>query len=103
MLKVYGYSDDVICIEGAAHPDNEIGCYDEDVRLWFSDGTRAMVHYGKPGIGGVWSITLERRGTANPILTQCDDEDAEVYSDILEIDALLTACEKHEARREVLP
>nr|DAD97014.1 MAG TPA: hypothetical protein [Myoviridae sp. ctr0w28] len=86
MVKVYGASDDLVEIEGSTYEDDEIGCWDRDVLIDFVDGTRIRVHYGKPGLG-VWAIMVEKQGTAPQILTECSDEDADIYSDVFEIDA----------------
>ena len=39
---------------------------------------------------GVWWIKVNRKGTAPQKLTVCEDEDAEIYSDIFEIDSEIT-------------
>ena len=85
--KVYGYSDDLVEVEGEKRHGAEIECYDSDVFVRFKDGTEIKVTYGKPGYGGVWGITVENKGSAEQKLTECFDEDADVYSDIFEIDA----------------
>ena len=36
MLKVYGQSDDLVIIEGAKYPDDEIDCFNRDVRITFA-------------------------------------------------------------------
>lgn len=91
MLKVYGVSDDLVEIDGAAYPADEIGCYGGDVAVVFTDGTVAKVSYPKrPGLG-VWKIEVETVGKANMTLTECFDEDADPYSDVLEIDAELAS------------
>ena len=87
MVKVYGASDDLVEIEGSKYKEDEIGCYDSDVRIWFDDGTVILVHYGKPDCDGVWSIKVEKRGYAKQMLQICEDENADIYSDILEIDS----------------
>ena len=92
MVKVYGCSDDLVEIEGSTYKEDEIGCYDRDVLLYFVDGTVIRAHYGKPGLG-VWKITVQERGSAPQILTECEDEDADIYSDIFEISAEIR---KHE-------
>lgn len=84
MIRVYGYSDDLVEIEGAFA--DEIGCYNRNVRIAFRDGTKILIGYGKPGLG-VWWIVVEKQGTAPQKLTVCEDEDAEIYSDIFEIDS----------------
>ncbi len=38
MLKVYGCSDDLVEIEGAEYPNDEIGCFERDVKIKFTDG-----------------------------------------------------------------
>lgn len=90
--RIYGYSDDLVEIEGGNYERDEIDCYDQDVRLWFADGTRIRVHYGKPNLA-IWMIVVEQRGSASQTLTKCFDEDAEVYSDVFEICAEV---ERHE-------
>ena len=86
MVKVYGCSDDLVEIENSRYEEDEIGCFDYDVRICFDDGTIIRVGYSKPGMG-VWFIDVEKMGTAEQRLTICEDEDAEIYSDIFEIDA----------------
>lgn len=86
MIKVYGASDDLVEIEGSTYADDEIGCYDRDVLLEFVDGTTIRCHYGKPDLA-VWEITIEKTGSAKQILTACEDDDADIYSDVFEIDA----------------
>lgn len=86
MIKVYGCSDDLVEIEGSTYEEDEIGCYDRDVLIDFVDGTRIRIHYGKPGLG-VWAIAVQKRGTARQTLTECEDEDADLYSDVFEIES----------------
>lgn len=92
MVRVYGMSDDLVEIEGAEYPYDEVGCYDSDVRIWFDDGTVIRVGYGKPNLG-VWFVAIEDRGNADCELTLCFDENADIYSDIFEIDASFVKCE----------
>lgn len=84
MIKVYGYSDDLVEIEGDFNEG--IGCFDKNVRIAFKDGTTILIGYCKPNLG-VWWIVVEKQGTAPQKLTVCEDEDAEIYSDIFEIEA----------------
>ena len=86
MVKVYGASDDLVEIENSQYKDEEIGCYDHDVRIRFLDGTAIRVGYPKEGLD-IWWIEIEKQGTAEQKLTICDDEDARIYSDIFEIDS----------------
>ena len=90
MVKVYGASDDLVCIEGSTYQDNEIDCYDREVRIRFTDGTVIRVGYGK-GDKGIWQILVEETGTAEYTRKICDDENAAVYSDIFCIDAEVEA------------
>lgn len=92
MTRVYGCSDDLVEIEDAPYPYDEVGCFDSDVRIWFDDGTIALVSYGKDNLG-IWNIEIEEEGTAKLYLNICNDENAEIYSDILEIDANFVKCE----------
>jgi hypothetical protein len=86
MIKVYGYSDDIVEIEHSKGGVTEIDCYERNVRIAFRDGTKILVGYCKPDLG-VWWIVVEKQGTAPQKLTICEDEDAEIYSDIFEIDS----------------
>ena len=86
MVKVYGASDDLVEIENSQYKDDEIGCYDHDVRIRFLDGTIIRVGYPKDGLA-IWWVEIEKQGTAEQKMTICDDEDARIYSDIFEIDS----------------
>ena len=86
MVKVYGCSDDLVEIEGSAYKEDEIGCYDSDVRIRFVDGTVIRVGYPKENLG-VWWIEVEKTGTAHHVLDVCNNEDANPYSDVFTIDA----------------
>jgi len=82
--KIYGGSDDLIEIKGDIN--EEIGNYGTDERnsgnlLAFSDGTILDVKYGKPQ-GGIWAITLLSRGELFDRIVVCDNEDADIYSDV---------------------
>lgn len=86
MIRIYGRSDDLVEIEGSNYAEDEIGCYNQDVIIIFEDGTQIKVGYSKGNIA-VWYIVVECEGTAeyNPYI--CNDEDADIYSDIFEIDS----------------
>ena len=81
MIKVYGYSDDNLVID-----EDEIGCFNQTVEVRFSDGTVIQAGYPKKN-KAIWYINVLKKGIAKQILTMCDDENADVYSDIFEIDA----------------
>lgn len=86
MLKVYGYSDDLVEVKGASYPNNEIDCYNSDVRIRFTDGTTIRVGFPKKDLS-VWWIEVEEQGTAKQVLEVGEDEYADIYSDIFYIDA----------------
>lgn len=86
MVKIYGCSDDLVEIEGSFYPEDEIDCFDRDVRIWFTDGTIIRIGYCKPNLG-VWYIEVEQEGATPYTLTICEDEDADIYSDIFETTA----------------
>lgn len=84
MLKVYGYSDDILDIDGAPYPADEIGCFNSTVKVKFADGTLIEAGYGKDN-KAIWRIKVLEKGPAPQKLTECDDENAEIYSDVFEI------------------
>lgn len=86
MLRIYGASDDLVEIEGDRC--DEIG--GSNVKIRFDDGTSIRVKYSKPNLA-VWSITVEKSGSSYQKLVECNDENAEIYSDIFEIDADITS------------
>ena len=92
MIRIYGSSDDLVEIEGSTDTEDEIGCFERDVRIWFEDGTVIRVGYPKECLG-VWWIEIEQSGSAEKKIQFCHDEDAEIYSDILDIDSEIV---KHE-------
>lgn len=84
MTKVYGASDDLIEFEGDV--SGEVGKYGTDdnasgVLVFFSDGTILEVKYGKLG-RAIWGITLHKQGDLFDRIELCDNEDADIYSDI---------------------
>lgn len=96
MLKIQGYSDDIISIDGWDESNEklakkyhygEVDCFYKYVKIYLEDGTIILCGYGKPQLGGIWFIKVLKQGTAQQTLTICENEDAEVYSDILEIDS----------------
>lgn len=97
MIRIYGASDDLVEIEGSEYQENEIGCFDSQVRIWFKDGTVILVGYPKEDTA-VWWIKVENRGVGYWRLTECDDEDAEIYSDIFEM--FDYEIERHEVVRD---
>ncbi len=87
MVRVYGESDDLLVILGGPISVEEIDCYGEDVIVDFDDGTKIRAGYGKPTCSGVWYVNVIKKGTAEQKMKVCLDENAEIYSDLFEIDA----------------
>lgn len=79
MVKVYGYSDDVVVIKGSKYEFEEIGACDSDVIIRFTDGTVIRVEYD-----GCWSVYVETRGTAH-FVNGLDFSKG--YTDVFQIDA----------------
>lgn len=92
MIKIYGASDDLIEINNSCFEENEIYCFDEDVRIFFDDGAVIRCGYGKGDLV-IWAIHIEKEGAAEYILSICDDENAKIYSDIFETDAEVVSYE----------
>mgnify|MGYP004684277523 CR=1 FL=1 len=88
MVKVYGASDDLVEIDGSSYWEDEIGCYDKDVRIRFCDGTVIRLRYAD---GGIWRIEVEAQGTERYMLGVCSGEDEDDYSDVFFIDAEITS------------
>ena len=80
--KIYGQSDDLIEFRGDI--DDEIGAYMVQGKpLFLSDGTVLECSYPKtPGLG-VWGFKLIRAGSLFDRFEECNDADAEVYSDVV--------------------
>ena len=81
-LTVYGYSDDLIEVDGdistefTCPSDNGI----DQGYLAFSDGTMLRISYDDPG---VWRIGVITRGSGTDIvLTPTTEHDPNVYSDV---------------------
>jgi len=98
MIKVYGCSDDLVVIEGSKYREDEIGCYNQDVRIRFESGAVIRLHYGKPTLA-VWEITVEKVGDADHMLTICNNENDKIYSDIFETESEIKSHSK--IRRKV--
>ena len=84
MIKVYGYSDDNVVIEGADYPFDEIGCFEQKVTVWFKDGTIIEVNYDDDGI---WRVDVKQEGTCESSLKVCDGSDEDDYTDVFKIDS----------------
>ena len=86
MSKVYGASDDIVVIQDSDGTHHEIDYHNDvdAVVIGFEDDTVIRVGYGK-GNKGIWWIEIVTTGSATCKMTECNDEDAEVYSDVFEI------------------
>lgn len=85
MVKIYGYSDDLVEIENSKYKHDEIDCYESGLRITFDDGTVIKIKYT-----GEWKIEIAKTGTAKHILTTCEElqkTNPDAYSDVFEIDA----------------
>jgi hypothetical protein len=91
MIKAYGRSDDLVELEGDICYEFSPGATGPAL-LVFDDGTLVSVEYGKPGNRGIWAITVHVRGKEFDRLETCDNEDAEVYSDVLYMKAGVKTC-----------
>lgn len=89
IMRIYGASDDLVEIEvldgGEWMPLEEIGAYNSDVQIKFPDGTVILCGYPKRS-GAIWWIKIENTGTADHTFTECNDEDADIYSDVFQIE-----------------
>lgn len=86
MVRVYGYSDDIVYIEGSKYKENEIYCYDKDIEIEFTDGTIINIGYGKNDLA-IWYICVKKYGSESYNHIVCEDENSEIYSDIFEIES----------------
>lgn len=82
--KVYGSSDDLIEFEGDLYGEiSAYGALEEDPKvIKFSDGTLIHVYYEKDD-KAIWGIDILEKGSMFESITICDDEDADIYSDIV--------------------
>jgi len=81
---VYGASDDLVEFDGEFR--GEVGCYGTDDRekgvlVVMSDGTLLEVKYGK-NEDAIWEVKLVKKGDLFLRIDQCDDSDADPYSDV---------------------
>lgn len=79
MVKIYGFSDDLVCLDSSNYGVDEIGSFNvKGVRLFLDDDTIIVVRY----IDGIWRIEIERKGTVPYQHTVCPDNDEDNYSDV---------------------
>jgi hypothetical protein len=83
--KVYGCSDDLVEVEGEKVNEefDHIGPQENDpgITIKFSDGTVLNVKYcGR--VDGVWEVKKIEVGSLFQGITECDDSEADIYSDI---------------------
>lgn len=83
MTKVYGHSDNFVKFEGDVN--GEVEHYENDdehgIMIICSDGTLLEAKYGKNN-EGIWEVKLLKQGELFERIEICDDENAEIYSDI---------------------
>lgn len=80
MIKISGYSDDVVEIEGSTLWDDEIDAYDQDVIIYFCDGTILRMTYD-----GAWKAVAEKEGTAKHTIEKLIRNN-DYYSDLFTIE-----------------
>ena len=85
MIKVYGASGNTIKIENSAYDTDEIGSYCADTRIEFDDSTVISLHFTRSDKR--WNITVGNKGSASQRLTHNIKGEANIYSDIFEIEA----------------
>ena len=77
MTKVFGHSDDIICVEGEQFTDELYGG-----TVVLSDGTALIVAYDEDG-DGQWRISLCQTGTLFDRIDRCNPNDPDhPYSDV---------------------
>lgn len=99
MVKVYGFSDDLVEIEGSSYSKTEIDCWSRGVRFKFTDGTVITIRFenflNKENSPSVWKITVKTVGSAHMSLFKCNPiNNSKLYSDVFEIDAEIVSCRK---------
>ena len=82
--EVYGASDDLVEVTGP-HGD-EFGVYDKPGYVVFSDGTVVKADYDTSLVSGVWSVTVERAGSASTERKEEINPDADRGSDTVTVD-----------------
>lgn len=97
MVKISGYSDDLVEIEGDKYLDNEIDSYDKDTLFAFSDGTVLRMTYGEPC--GTWRAVVERKGSADYSIDKLIDND-DYYSDLFATEASIDRVWQEDAEHE---
>lgn len=82
MTKVYGASDDLVEFEGDV--DGEVGGYgaEDGILVALSDGSLLTVKYGKPHDGGLWGISVVRKGDLFDRVEECTEETDAGHSDV---------------------
>ena len=97
MIRVFGWSDDLVEIEGTTRAIQEVDAYNKDVVITFTDETVIRVGYCKPGLG-IWYILVENKGSAAQSLDICENQDDGAYSDVFRIDAEIDSCHLDEQK-----
>lgn len=90
--KVYGASDDLIEVDGDVRGEVGSDGGDDGALLLFDDGTQLVVKYGKPGGIGIWHVVCLKPGPLFDRIDVCEDEAADVYSDVAHFKDGLKTC-----------
>ena len=83
--KIYGQSDDNIYTEGDYSGQYAYYGTDEQehgILLVINDGTILEIKYGKGDLA-IWGIQVIKKGILFDRIEYCDNEDANIYSDIV--------------------
>ena len=85
VTKIFGQSDDNIYTEGDYEGQYTHYGTDEQehgILLVINDGSILEVKYGKGGLA-IWGIQVIKKGNLFDRIEFCDNEDADIYSDIV--------------------
>ena len=82
--RVFGQSDDNVYLEGeyeGQYSSYKTASTKKGILLIFSDGSILQIRYGKAELA-IWGINLVRKGSLFDRIDYCNDDDADIYSDI---------------------
>ena len=88
MIKISGYSDDLIEIEGAVNEEIDSFCVDTYIEC--EDGTVVRMSY----IGGIWKAFVTK-GTADVSVTRLKDRSGDDYTDEVVVNVNAIKCWWH--------
>lgn len=95
---IYGHGPNFVMMyeKGKVYREFELHGDRSDCRVSFMDGTVARFSYGKPHLPDTWLCTIEVKGKSTYRITRCDDPDAAIKSDVLEVDSVIFCTRKVE-------